>query len=72
MKIKNGNVYIGEFVNDIKKGKGKVEFQNQTTYMGYMSDDHANGFGTYTVFIDGKNKKIIWDWTNGYINLCLA
>ena len=43
MKFKNGKVYIGDFVNDIKEGMGKVEFQDQNTYEGQMSQDHANG-----------------------------
>ena len=43
-KSLNGNIYIGDFVNNIREGKGK-EITNELIYEGEFKDDKKNGKG---------------------------
>ena len=38
---RNGNVYVGDFKNDIKEGKGKATLKNGDTYVGNVANDQA-------------------------------
>jgi hypothetical protein len=59
----NGKVYVGEFVNNRRHGRGKLEYAGGGVYEGQYIDDRKNGYGKYTYaggsvyegpFIDGR------------------
>ncbi len=60
----NGDVYVGDFLNDLKSGKGTYTFASGESYTGDFAADTMNGTGSYTftpgrepytgTFIDGK------------------
>jgi hypothetical protein len=58
----NGNVYVGEFVNNWRHGYGKLEFANGDVYEGQWIDGKKNGHGKYT-HDDGSVYE--GEWTDG-------
>jgi hypothetical protein len=50
MEYPNGDVFEGEWKNNMRDGKGKITFVNQSTYDGMWSKDEINGQGTYKYF----------------------
>lgn len=49
----NGNVYVGDFVDDAQTGKGELRWSNGDVYIGDFVDDVRNGKGEYR-FPDGS------------------
>ena len=47
-KYDNGNIYIGEWLNNQKSGLGTTNWPNGDKYVGQYRDDQRNGQGTYT------------------------
>ena len=62
MKYSNGNIYEGEWKNDLKTGRGTMKFINNDSYVGNFSDDKFWGKGIYRYntgdLFDGS-------WVNG-------
>lgn len=60
---KNGDKYIGEYMNDMKHGYGKFEFsQSGLVYYGQWSNDQINGIGT----LSGTNNQFYnGEWKDG-------
>ncbi len=57
----NGNVYTGEFSNDVMKGWGKFQWADgKKEYEGNFSDNEMNGNGTLTWFDDDHNITCIY------------
>ena len=50
MEYPNGDVYEGEWKNNMRDGRGKITFVNQSSYDGMWSKDKMNGQGTYKYF----------------------
>ena len=44
-KYKNGDIYEGNFINDLKEGKGEMEYNNGDKYNGIWKDDKREGKG---------------------------
>ena len=44
----NGGTYVGQSVNGIRQGEGKMVWENEITYQGKWKDDKIHGEGTYT------------------------
>ena len=55
-------LYIGEFVDGVRQGKGKINFSNGNSYNGDWLDDKQTGFGTL-YYKDGS--KYIGDFVDG-------
>jgi len=47
MTYKNGDVYIGDYKNDKRNGKGVSRFNNGSFYKGDYTDDNMHGYGMY-------------------------
>ncbi len=45
MKYANGDVYIGDFKNDLIKGKGECKYANGAVYIGEYKNDKKEGKG---------------------------
>lgn len=45
MKYKSGRVYEGEFLNDIRHGRGYERFENNNYYLGEFERGKAHGKG---------------------------
>lgn len=54
MEYKNGRVYEGEWLNDLRNGQGSEKYTNGDTYVGQFQDGKAHGKGIYT-WMDGDN-----------------
>jgi hypothetical protein len=52
MSYSNGDIYIGEYKNDIIAGQGKMVFRNKDVYEGSWHDGQLHGHGIY-YFTDG-------------------
>lgn len=52
MKYSNGTEYIGDWVNGVRQGRGKMRYDNGV-YDGEWQNDQKNGKGTY-IWNDGK------------------
>jgi hypothetical protein len=50
MEYKNGDVYEGQWADDLRQGKGKITFLNKSSYDGNWSKGQINGRGVYTYF----------------------
>ncbi len=50
MEYANGDVYEGQWKNNLRNGKGKITFVNKSTYDGTWSKDQITGKGVYTYF----------------------
>lgn len=48
MKYKSGRVYEGDWINDLRHGKGYERYQNQNLYIGDFHTGKAHGKGHYT------------------------
>ena len=48
MTFANGNMYEGEFKDDMKHGEGKFTYANGDVYEGDYADDEAHGKGKIT------------------------
>lgn len=44
----NGDVYIGEFKDNLYNGQGELTYANGEKYVGEFKDNSFNGYGTYT------------------------
>lgn len=44
----NGDVYIGDFIEDLKTGRGKYEWEDGRTYVGGVKDSAPHEEGVYT------------------------
>ena len=44
---RNGNVYSGDWLNDVKHGQGKMEYPNGDHYQGGWKGGKKNGQGSY-------------------------
>ena len=73
--MKNGNIYDGDWKDDVRNGKGKYTWINGDIYDGDWKDDKRNGKGKYT-WVDGnifegdwkddkRNGKGKYTWVNG-------
>ena len=60
-KLSNGNEYYGDFINNLKNGKGKLYYNNGNIYEGDFKDDVKEGKGKY-YFTNGYSYK--GDWKN--------
>lgn len=47
LHFSNGDVYIGELINDKRHGKGVYKWKNGSSYEGDFVDDKANGYGIH-------------------------
>ena len=76
IEIKNDYTYMGEFINDLKHGKGKVVFKDgETFYQGEFTYGKMTGSGVYYhkdksryegEFLDGKmHGKGLFIWPDG-------
>lgn len=45
MKYNNGDIYEGDFRDDMRNGNGTLRYANQSIYSGEFLDDVENGFG---------------------------
>ena len=60
----NGDYYIGEFLNDMKNGKGKIYYKNDSIkYDGDFVNDKYEGKGK---FIWENEEYYIGEWVNGF------
>ena len=41
----DGNFYKGDFLNNMRHGKGTHTFSNGTQYKGYWKNDELDGYG---------------------------
>lgn len=57
--INNGDIYIGEFKNNLRQGTGICYFFNGTEYKGSWLNDKQHGQGVLT-YIDGTTRKGYW------------
>jgi hypothetical protein len=48
MTYANGDVYVGEFINNKRQGIGKMTYKNGAVYEGNWMDDNRQGKGQYT------------------------
>jgi hypothetical protein len=54
--------YTGEFVDNMKEGKGMYTFANANVYVGNFSDDFLNGIGQMSYI---SQDEYIGNWENG-------
>ena len=47
MKYKSGRLYEGEWLNDVRSGKGYERYSNGNIYQGYFENGKAHGHGNY-------------------------
>ena len=47
MRYEDGTIYIGEFKNDMRHGKGSLRFPNKDRYEGNWIEDNKDGEGVY-------------------------
>ena len=64
MYFKSGNIYEGNWENDIQNGKGIMYYKNGDIYNGFFKNGEINGNGIYKwkngeIFEGDCNKKII-------------
>ena len=53
-RYSNGDIYVGEFCNNLKHGRGKfVEQKTRRVYEGGYRNDNISGMGQY-LFEDGS------------------
>jgi hypothetical protein len=50
MEYANGDVYEGQWKNNMRNGKGKITFIDKSTYDGIWTKDQITGKGIYTYF----------------------
>lgn len=62
MKVRINN-YLGEFKNDLKKGRGKFMLSNGEYYIGDFDDDFIHGNGVFY----GKNEIIRGTWETNHL-----
>ena len=65
MTYKNGEVYEGEWKNDVRSGKGKMTYKNGDVYEGEWEYDSARGQGKMT-YADGS--EYTGGWWDGKIH----
>ena len=54
-----GDVYIGEFMNNVQHGKGQAKYGNGDIYIGEYKYGKKNGIGTY-YYNDGSKYEGLW------------
>ena len=61
--IDDQGVYVGEYEKGLKHGEGKLEFYNQSRYVGQFMDDLFNGKGR----LISSEGRVVYDgeWRNG-------
>ncbi|MBT4708866.1 MAG: hypothetical protein HOB81_01240, partial [Flavobacteriaceae bacterium] len=64
-KFKNGDVYEGEWKNDLKQGYGKYSYANGDIYEGEWKNDLKQGYGKYS-YANGDIYE--GEWTNDAID----
>ena len=62
LRFANGNVYEGDFKNNVREGKGTLRFANGEVYEGDFKNGRREGKGTYR-FANGEVYE--GDWKNG-------
>ena len=62
MKLRNGEIFTGEWLNGKRHGIGILLFPNGDFYEGSFKNDRMDGFGKYTV--KNKNKIFRGRWEN--------
>lgn len=55
---KDGRKYIGDFVNGLPQGKGKMIFPNMDIYDGEWQDGTMNGKGVYNRYDDKRDRYV--------------
>lgn len=61
--ITNGDIYMGDFKNNLRQGVGICYFFNGTEYKGSWQSDKQHGYGVLT-YPDGTSRK--GNWNNNY------
>ncbi|KAJ3383226.1 hypothetical protein HDU92_004297 [Lobulomyces angularis] len=66
----NGDIYLGQWKNNLKDGDGTYYYKNGRIYEGEWKENKRNGYGTYSVAIDDElenNKNSFNDGENKLI-----
>ena len=60
-----GDIYEGEFKNNIKEGIGTYRWEDGATYRGYFKNNQLNGYG-YMIFANGNS--YLGEFDDGYLS----
>ena len=60
-----GDIYEGEFKNNIKEGIGTYRWEDGASYMGYFKNNQLNGYG-YINFANGNS--YVGEFNDGYLS----
>ena len=60
-----GDIYEGEFKNNIKEGIGTYRWEDGSTYMGHFENNQLNGYG-YMNFANGNS--YVGEFDDGYLS----
>ena len=60
-----GDIYEGEFKNNIKEGIGTYRWEDGATYRGYFKNNQLNGYG-YMIFANGNS--YLGEFNDGYLS----
>ena len=64
IRLENGDIYKGNFRNDVRHGSGICQFKSGALYRGEFKDDKPNGLG---ILYSGKNEIIECKFQDGMI-----
>ncbi len=69
----DGSIYIGEWLNDEKNGKGQYQYANGDIYKGEFKDGEKHGFGEYKLLFKNFFVKytIYWSFFLSFIIILL-